>query len=55
MVNFESEKLDKGLKNFWDNLSEEKKEAVVKAHDCFVSHGIIADAFAAARTPVNIL
>ena len=55
MVNSESEGLDKSLKNFWDNLSEEKKEAVIKAHDYFVSHGIVADAFAAAGTPLNIL
>ena len=55
MVNSESERLDKSLKNFWDNLPEEKKEAVVKAHDYFVTHGIVADAFAAAGTPLNIL
>ena len=55
MINLYSEKFDKNLKNFWDNLPEEKKEAVIKAHDYFVSHGIVADAFAAAGTPVNIL
>lgn len=55
MVNFDSEKFDKNLKDFWNNLSEEKKEAVMKAHDYFISNGIIADAFAAAGTPLNIL
>lgn len=55
MVISESEWFDKNLKDFWNNLPEEKKEAVMKAHDYFVSHGIIADAFAAAGTPTNIL
>ena len=55
MINLYSEESDKNLKNFWNNLSEEKKEAVIKAHDYFVSHGIVADAFAATGTPVNIL
>lgn len=55
MINLYSEKFDKNLKSFWDNLPEEKKEAVIKAHDYFVSHGIVADAFTATGTPVNIL
>ena len=55
MDNFVSEEFDKNLEDFWDALSEEKKEAVMKAHDYFISNGIIADAFAAAGTPLNIL
>lgn len=55
MENSYSERLKQSLKNFWNNLPEEKKEAVIKAHDCFITHGIIADAFAAAGTTINIL
>ena len=55
MENSYSERLKQSLKGFWNNLPEEKKEAVMKAHEYFVSHGIIADAFAAAGTPINIL
>lgn len=56
MTNFnESEEFDKNLEDFWDALPEGKKEAVMKAHDYFVAHGIVADAFAAAGTPLNIL
>lgn len=56
MANFnKSEEFDKNLKDFWDALPEEKKEAVIKAHDYFVTHGIVADAFAAAGAPLNIL
>lgn len=55
MANFESEEFKKNLKDFWNNLPEKKKEVVIKAHNYFVTHGIIADAFAAAGTPLNIL
>ena len=55
MVNFDSKGLDKSLKNFWNNLSGEQKEAVNKAHQYFVEHDVIGDAFAAAGTPLNIL
>ena len=55
MDNFVSEEFDKNSKDFWDALPEEKKEAVMKAHNYFVTHGIVADAFAAAGTPLNIL
>lgn len=51
----ESEEFDKNLEDFWNAFPEEKKEAVIKVHDYFVTHGIIADAFAAAGTPLNIL
>ena len=55
MANFESEEFEKNLKDFWNNLPEKKKVAVMKAHDYFITHGIVADAFAAAGTPLNIL
>lgn len=55
MDNFVSEEFDKNSKDFWDALPKEKKEAVMKIHNYFVTHGIVADAFAAAGTPLNIL
>ena len=56
MANFnESEEFDKNFADLWNALPEEKKEAVIKAHNYFVSHGMVADAFAAAGAPLNIL
>ena len=57
MLNYsdESERFEKNLKDFWNNLSEEQKEAVNKAHQYFVEHDVIGDAFATAGTPLNIL
>ena len=56
MANFdESKEFNKNFEDFWNALPEEKKEAVMKAHDYFLAHGIVADAFAAAGAPLNIL
>lgn len=43
------------LDSFWNSLPEESQLNVKRAHDYFVTHEIIADAFAASGVPVNIL
>ena len=43
------------LDSFWNSLPEESQLNVKRAHDYFVTHEIIADAFVASGIPVNIL
>ena len=43
------------LDSFWNSLPEESQLNVKRAHNYFVAHEIIADAFAASGNPVNIL
>lgn len=43
------------FKSFWNSLSEEQLAKVKEVHDYFISNGIIGNAFAALKIPVNIL
>ena len=43
------------LDSFWNSLPEESQLNVKRAHNYFVAHRIIADAFTASGVPVNIL